>query len=402
MPRHASIPPRAGQEAQWPPEKRGLSAGRMGPPPAAAESLQKLYLEITTHCNLDCRMCIRQVWREPGRSMSPQTFQALIGQLRAVPTVREVQFGGFGEPTVHPQFLDFLSAVKQAGLEAEIVTNGIELNPGLLERFVDLAVDRLIVSLDRASASSNGVFHPEPARVMHNLRQLYRTKLRRRADKPELTVQFVATKANIEELPQLKRAGQLLGFERILVTNLVAYDAALSDLVLYQHWATAKADTRACSWNPVIDLPRLDPRSKATPVIEQLELSGSNLRLLGCDPTAGGMYCRFVHQGRAAIDPDGNLSPCLALLHSYQYWFQGQSRRVQAFWVGNINQRPIGELWHLACYQEFRDRVRRWTFAPCIDCGGCELRESNQADCFGNGLPSCGACLWAAGIVQCP
>lgn len=37
-----------------------------------------------------------------------------------------------------------------------------------------------------------------------------------------------------------------------------------------------------------------------------------------------------------------------------------------------------------------------------IDCGGCDLRESNEEDCFGDESPRCGECLWAAGLVQCP
>lgn len=37
-----------------------------------------------------------------------------------------------------------------------------------------------------------------------------------------------------------------------------------------------------------------------------------------------------------------------------------------------------------------------------LDGSGCELRETNEADCYGNPFPTCGECLWAAGLVQCP
>ena len=60
------------------------------------------------------------------------------------------------------------------------------------------------------------------------------------------------------------------------------------------------------------------------------------------------------------------------------------------------------EIWADAAFRAFRGRVRRFDFAPCIDCGGCDLRESNEEDCIGDEFPRCGECLWAAGLVQCP
>ncbi len=50
----------------------------------------------------------------------------------------------------------------------------------------------------------------------------------------------------------------------------------------------------------------------------------------------------------------------------------------------------------------FRDLVQRFDFSPCSDCGGCNLAETNEEDCFGNGFPVCGDCLWAKGVIQCP
>lgn len=372
------------------------------PLPPQADDLRKVYLEITTECNLDCKMCIRHAWQEPGRSMTPATFDAILGQLRGIPTVQSVQFGGFGEATSHPRFLQFLQGVKEAGLRAEVVSNGIGLKGEILERLIDLELDLLVVSLDQPSAAGDGALHPEPDRVKENLRNLFRMKLLRNAARPEVAIEFVATAANISGLPEVKRLALGLGFDRIVVTNLVPHTAALCDQILYQHWTTARGDVKPSTWNPAVDLPRLDAWSKAAPVVERLQRAGSNLAILGSALGGEGLRCRFVTEGRAAIDPDGNVSPCLALLHHYEYFFRGRKRRVRAYWVGNTSQRPLGELWRDASYQRFRQRVRRWDFSPCIDCGGCELRESNETDCFGNEFPCCGECLWAAGIVQCP
>jgi dihydroorotate dehydrogenase subfamily 1 len=38
----------------------------------------------------------------------------------------------------------------------------------------------------------------------------------------------------------------------------------------------------------------------------------------------------------------------------------------------------------------------------CTSCGACELMNNNEEDCFGNKFPTCGGCLWAQGVIQCP
>lgn len=367
----------------------------------ATVCLRKVHLEITNECHLDCKMCIRHAWREPARSMTDQTFAAIVDQLREIPTVETVQFGGFGESTAHAQFLEFLRMVKEAGWRAELVTNGLALTSEFLDRLLDLQLDQLVVSLDHVSGTGESALHPEANRVRQNLRDLFRRKVLRGSSKPEVAVAFVATTENIDALPEIKRLALSLGFSRIVVSNLVPHTAELCDRILYQHWTSARADGKPSTWNPSIDLPRLDAWSKASPVIERLQRSGSNLSVLGAPLAGEGLRCRFVTEGRVAIDPDGNVSPCLALLHSYAYFFRGQRRQVRAFWVGNVNQRSLAALWEDPSYAQFRDRVLRWQFSPCIDCGGCDLRESNETDCFGNEFPCCGECLWAAGIVQC-
>ena len=77
---------------------------------------QKLYVEITTACNLTCGMCIRHVWRDPDDAyMADATFDALLQQISDLPTLATVQFGGFGEPTVHPGCYEYLARIKQTG-----------------------------------------------------------------------------------------------------------------------------------------------------------------------------------------------------------------------------------------------------------------------------------------------
>jgi MoaA/NifB/PqqE/SkfB family radical SAM enzyme len=86
--------------------------------------LTKLYIEITTGCNLNCRMCVHRAWGEPTGDMSLATFGALMEQLGQFRSPPIVHLGGYGEPMSHPHFLDMIRLAKATGAQVEVTTNG--------------------------------------------------------------------------------------------------------------------------------------------------------------------------------------------------------------------------------------------------------------------------------------
>ncbi len=79
---------------------------------------------------------------------------------------------------------------------------------------------------------------------------------------------------------------------------------------------------------------------------------------------------------------------------------RGRAKRMLRWEAGRVPDEPLAAVWARPEYVAFRDRVRRFDFPPCTDCG-CELAESNEEDCLGNQHPTCGDCLWARGVVRC-
>ena len=112
--------------------------------------------------------------------------------------------------------------------------------------------------------------------------------------------------------------------------------------------------------------------------------------------------CPFIRKGVTAISWEGNVSPCLPLLHSHKSYVDGRERFSRHYIVGNVAERNLEDLWNVPEYVAFRERVQEFDFSPCIICGGCDLFEKNEEDCFGSPFPTCGGCLWAQGIIQCP
>lgn len=84
----------------------------------------KIYLEISNRCNLNCTFC-------PGtkrtlRTMSKEEFALLLPKLR--PWTDYLYFHLMGEPLCHPQLGDFLSLAGEAGFKVILTTNGTLLS----------------------------------------------------------------------------------------------------------------------------------------------------------------------------------------------------------------------------------------------------------------------------------
>jgi radical SAM protein with 4Fe4S-binding SPASM domain len=137
------------------------------------------------------------------------------------------------------------------------------------------------------------------------------------------------------------------------------------------------------------------------PLVGLLEHGGLSGLPAGQEASPTG-YCRFVNEGTAAITWNGDVSPCVALMHSYTCFVIRRWKSIRHYSLGNVGREDIRDIWKKQEFVDFRRRVRGFQFSPCTDCGGCELVEGNEADCFGNPFPVCGDCLWAKGVIQCP
>jgi MoaA/NifB/PqqE/SkfB family radical SAM enzyme len=90
------------------------------------------------------------------------------------------------------------------------------------------------------------------------------------------------------------------------------------------------------------------------------------------------------------------------MLHTHTHYYKAWQHQVKQHVLGNINDGNLMDLWLEPEYVQYRERVHSFAFAPCTACGGCEMLETNEEDCLGNTFPSCGCCLWAQGLIQCP
>ncbi len=359
--------------------------------------LRKVYVEPTSCCNLSCRTCMRNSWGEPMGHMAAGTFDRVLAGITDQEPRPTVFFGGFGEPLMHPDIVGMVKRAADVASHVELITNGILLDSHLAAELIQAGLGTLWVSLDGASPESYADVRMSNSlsSVLQNIlryREQHRTL---RGGDPDVGVVFVAMKRNIEDLPALIRQSIRLGISRYMVTNILPYTPEMCEEVLY-HRSVDRWGSRPSPWNPSINMPHIDINAVTREALLRMQT-----------PQPGGATdrydcCPFIEQRSISVAWDGNVSPCLALLHSHLSYLFDLPRAVRHHRFGNVDDRPLMEIWRSREYAEFRRKVEEFDFAPCTVCASCEMAEANQEDCFGNSFPTCGGCLWARGVIQCP
>lgn len=362
-----------------------------------ATHLGKVYVEPTSRCNLDCRICIRNSWDETQGDMSEGTYNRLLDGLKDLEHKPVMVLGGFGEPLLHPKILEMLARAKEVAQRVEVITNGLLLSEQMAREFIRLRLDMVWFSVDRFHADAYG----SDGTPLSNMERLNRLRRSLSSQLPETGIVFVATSSNVERLPDLLRSAGRYGVSRCMVTNVLPYTLEMCAETLYKR-SLDLVDGTPLPWSLGLELPRMDLDQNTLMVLDQVLRARHNVRLndAGLNPTAG--RCPFIESGAVAVSWDGAVSPCLGLMHSHVSYLSNKPRSVRRYAVGNINDLSLDEIWNEAEHLAFRKRVQEFDFSPCTWCRACEKAEANQEDCFGNTFPTCGGCLWAWGVIQCP
>jgi MoaA/NifB/PqqE/SkfB family radical SAM enzyme len=181
-----------------------------------------LSIETTTHCNLDCVMCVRN----SGAAFDLKHLP--IEQLEQwVPYLRQAQFiqlHGDGEPLLSPAFWRALELIGTDSKETKCVsinTNGMLLNKDNIERLINSPLQNINVSLDAATPETYRKIRGADFNVLlNNIRNFVRIRDQLGAKLPLLYLNMTLMRANIEELPQFIRLVSQLKGERAYFWNM--------------------------------------------------------------------------------------------------------------------------------------------------------------------------------------
>lgn len=427
-------------------------------PPHRRPFPSKLFVELTTRCNLRCAMCVKQA---PGQGlvegdMDDETFARIAP---AFPHLESLVLNGIGEPTLHrglESFIEQAKAAMPAGSWVGFQTNGQLLGRRRAESLVEAGVDRICISADSVA--------PDQLKAIHGGARLgpiesasgwLHDAAGRHGRQVSLGLEFVAMRSNLRQLPDLVRWAAGHGFGFLIVSHMLPYDAAMAGeaafsptsdraLEIYRTWrdraaaagvdirryvgtfmrhAPSPDDQRAIDYVQamvadaasrhvslkVAELMRFD-EARLGEVEETFGRAASLARELGLDlqlprtvPTQV-RRCDFVEEGSAFVSWEGDLHPCYFLWHGFACHLAGLVKVVEPRVFGNVRDPGILDTWNGAEWRAFRGDVTAYDFPFCYDCNlaMCDYVAGPdfEQDCHIGRVP-CAACLWCTGPFAC-
>ena len=374
--------------------------------------LKKLYIEPTTKCNLNCKMCFRHTWfDEPMCDLPLEEYRYVLETMPK--SVETIFFGGMGEPLFHKDILEMIRLAAETGADVELLTNGTLLTEEMINGLMDAGLGRLWISIDdletdssinaNSHAGGDHSGHNHSGKVLSNIRTLNKIR-QKRLSSISLGITFVAMKSNVHQLGKLPFFIAQHLVDEVNISNISPTDEASQNELLYTGLVNMCTGPGKGSVLPTVRMPFFDMNiPEAADGIRSL-MSKQNFNLYFNDQPVLRKtgYCKFVREGMTFVRADGQVSPCMALLHNGYTYMHNIRRKISRCTFGSVKEQPLAEIWNSREYKAFRRKFDDFDFASCLYCGHCELFEDNQEDCIGNTHPACGGCLWAEGVLSCP
>jgi MoaA/NifB/PqqE/SkfB family radical SAM enzyme len=164
----------------------------------------EILIKTTLNCNHTCPRCPHGMGLTPrGRAydMKFETLKKVLDE-GSNKGLQSVVFTG-GEPTLHPEFVRFLAYTASKDFpDISVITNGSLLSDKIIDGILDHGVTRINISFDSITPSTykkvRGV--DDYAKVIRNIDRLLEKREARRSQLPLLSLSFVLSEDNANEL----------------------------------------------------------------------------------------------------------------------------------------------------------------------------------------------------------
>ena len=158
-------------------------------------------IEISTACNLKCKMCKRETIDFGNKLMPYATFTRIIDRLPK--EVKLLSFGGYGEMLLHPKFFDMVAYAKSNGFSTQTTSNGTLLaDDAQINQLLDSGLDEFRISIDRIappSQSGEEIGHVFSEKLLKTLSRLSFLRKEKKS-KIILGINTVVHHNNIDEI----------------------------------------------------------------------------------------------------------------------------------------------------------------------------------------------------------
>lgn len=343
--------------------------------------IEKICIELTDACNLQCEMCYRKSWKGFNGHLEPEILEKLICEIEQFDTKPQLVLGGIGEPTIHPNFETLLNRL--GSFDLTLTTNGTTIDRQMGQAIVE-NVSTLVISIDGNEESYERIRGFGLKKLRRNIELINELKQEGHSKGPELVIQMVISQQNIEEVPFLIKMASELRASQLILSNLLPASEEDETDILY-----TQGDGQA-------------QKVKMSQLRNQAMRYGLTLQLTEVKLKTD-RKCRFIESGVVVINSGGEVVPCYRFAHEGKEFVFGRAKQLRVHSFGSLKTSGLREIWNTKAYAHFRAMVLGNRYPSCPDCDladGCDFVNSSDADCYGN-MPSCADCLWARNIVYC-
>lgn len=270
-------------------------------------------IEISTSCNLKCKMCSKQLMDFDEQVMPYKAFIQIIDKLQA--GVEIISFGGYGEMLLCPEHPEMIRYAKNKGFFTQLTSNGILLNSdNRIINIFDSGLAELRISLDYISVPSQEnevVGHDFSQSVIDNIKRLSSLRKEKRY-KTIVGINTVVTRNNLDQIVQIISFAEEYGLDSV---TLIRFDSHGNNINNCLDLQEEKAFYREIHMMPK-KVKVTTPFNRFTGIRRLYNLSYK--------------YCPFRLQ-MAHIRINGSVTPC-----PYGFAFHD---------FGNIFEKDISEIW---------------------------------------------------------
>lgn len=162
-------------------------------------------VELTNFCNFRCCFCptgTKNMQRIKG-FMPDAVVEALLCNIKKY-NIAGVRFIRWGEPTMHPKYIEIIKKVKDIGASVHINTNGSLLDETQIKKLIDIKLDSIKFSFQGADKGTYNEMREggDYNRLLGTVRQMYQL----RGDRPYPYIQITTTltRETIEQINSFK------------------------------------------------------------------------------------------------------------------------------------------------------------------------------------------------------
>jgi radical SAM protein with 4Fe4S-binding SPASM domain len=187
--------------------------------PDVCERPYYVQLEVTTHCNLACYMCVRNEVIKHPRHLPLADFLRLFDQIRP----RRLTLSGAGEPLLNPDLVAMIAHAGRHGASTMIPSNGTLLRRGeLAQGIVEAGLNTMKISIDAATPQTYQAIRRQDCfdQIIEGIRQVDRIKRQRNSRTPELRLDVVILKENYTELADIVELSRQLNIGTVFFRPL--------------------------------------------------------------------------------------------------------------------------------------------------------------------------------------